>query len=156
MLKKLFDHFEEALGALVMAIMVTLTFANVVTRYVIVYPLAFTEEITISMFVWATLLGMSIAFRQNAHLAVTVFYDLGSPFLRKCFYFFATGMSFIFFVLLTWLGSTQVLDEMELGVTTDSLALPAWIYSSAIPVFSVLILIRIIQSAHATIRNGEY
>ena len=156
MLKKLFDHFEEALGALVLAVMVTLTFLNVVTRYVIVYPLAFTEEITISMFVWVTLLGVSIAFRSNAHLAVTFFYDLGSPALRKIFYFISTAMSIAFFVLLTWLGTTQVIDEMDLGVTTDSLAIPAWIYSVGIPLFSILVIIRIIQSARTTIREGRY
>ncbi|MCC8194088.1 MAG: TRAP transporter small permease [Deltaproteobacteria bacterium] len=156
MLKKLLDHFEEALGALVMAVMVTLAFVNVVTRYVIVYPLAFTEEITISMFVWVTLLGVSIAFRKNAHLAVTFFYDLGSPSVRKVFYFIATAMSIIFFMLLTWLGTIQVLDEMELGATTDSLAIPAWIYSIGVPLFSILVIIRIIQSARDTIREGRY
>lgn len=156
MLKKLFNHFEEALGAVVMAVMVTLTFVNVVTRYVIVYPLAFTEEITISMFVWVTLLGVSIAFRKNAHLAVTFFYDLGSPSLRKIFYFIATAMSIVFFALLTWLGSLQVLDEMALSVTTDSLAIPAWIYSAGVPVFSVLVIIRIIQATASTIREGNY
>ena len=156
MLKKLFDHFEEALGAVVMAVMVTLSFVNVVTRYVIVYPLAFTEEITISMFVWVTLLGVSIAFRSNAHLAVTFFYDLGSPSLRKIFYYIAAGMSLLFFVLLTWLGTTQVLDEMALGVTTDSLAIPAWIYSAGVPLFSILIIIRIIQATRETIRDGKY
>lgn len=155
-LKKLFDHFEEALGAVVMAVMVTLTFINVVTRYVIVYPLAFTEEITISMFVWVTLLGISIAFRKNAHLAVTFFYDLGSPTIRKIFYFIATAMSIVFFSMLIWLGGIHVLDEMELGVTTDALAIPAWIYSAGIPLFSILVIIRIIQAASVTIRKGEY
>ena len=156
MLKKLTDHFEEALGAVVMAVMVTLSFVNVVTRYVIVYPLAFTEEITISLFVWATLLGASIAFRSNAHLAVTFFYDLGSPSLRKNLYYIASGMSIFFFVLLTWLGTTQVLDEMALGVTTDSLAIPAWIYSAGVPLFSILIIFRIIQATRETIRDGKY
>lgn len=139
-----------------MAVMVTLAFANVVTRYVIVYPLAFTEEITISMFVWITLLGVSVAFRKNAHLAVTFFYDLGSPAVRKVFYYVATAMSILFFSLLAWLGSIHVMDEMALGVTTDSLAIPAWIYSGGIPVFSVLIIIRIIQAARATIREGSF
>ena len=156
MLKKLVDHFEEALGAVVMAVMVTLSFVNVVTRYVIVYPLAFTEEVTISMFVWVTLLGVSIAFRNNAHLSVTFFYDLGSPSLRKLFYYIASGMSVLFFVLLTCLGTSQVLDEMALGVTTDSLAIPAWIYSAGVPLFSALIIIRIIQATRETIRDGKY
>lgn len=156
MFKKLFDHLEEALGALVMAVMVTLAFANVVTRYVIVYPLAFTEEITISMFVWITLLGVSIGFRRNAHLAVTFFYNLASPSIRKIFYLAASAMSVLFFGLLAWLGALQVMDELELGVTTDSLAIPACIYSGGIPVFSILIIIRIIQAVRATLRDGSY
>ncbi len=155
MLKKIFNHLEEGLGAVVLAVMVTLTFVNVVTRYVIVYPLAFTEEITISMFVWITLLGISIGFRKNAHLAVTFVFDLASPAVKKIFYCIATGMSILFFVLLAWLGGIQVMDEMALGVTTDSLAIPAWTYSIGVPVFSVLIIIRIIQSATATLREGQ-
>lgn len=156
MLKKLFDHFEEALGALVMAGMVTLTFINVVTRYVIVYPLAFTEEITISMFVWVTLLGVAVAFRNNAHLSVTFFYDLGSPAARKVCYAAATAMSIVFFALLAWLGTVQVLDEMDLGVTTDALAIPAWIYSAGVPLFSILVIVRIVQATAATVRAGKY
>jgi TRAP-type C4-dicarboxylate transport system permease small subunit len=152
----LFRHFEEALGALTLAVMVTLAFVNVVTRYVIVYPLAFTEEITISLFVWITLLGVSLAFRTNSHLAVTYFYDLGSLRLRKIFYFIATGMSVIFFALLCWLGTLQVLDEMALGVTTDSLAIPAWIYSIGVPLFSLLVIVRIIEAALKVVRAGEY
>jgi TRAP-type C4-dicarboxylate transport system permease small subunit len=155
-LKNLFDHFEEALGAVVMFLMVTLAFVNVVTRYVIVYPLAFTEEITINMFVWVTLLGISIAFRNRAHLAVTFFYDLGNRPLRKIFFFIATAMSIIFFALLAWLGGIQVRDEMALGVTTDALAIPAWIYSAGVPLFSVLVIVRIIQAAAATVREGNY
>ena len=156
MFKKFIDHFEEALGAAVMLVMVSLAFINVVTRYVIVYPLAFTEEITISMFVWVTLLGVSIAFRNNAHLAVTFFYDLGSPAKRKICYYISTVMSLVFFALLVWLGTTQVLDEMALGVTTDSLAIPAWIYSAGVPVFSCLVICRIIQAARETIREGNF
>jgi TRAP-type C4-dicarboxylate transport system permease small subunit len=155
-IKYVLDHFEEALGALVMFIMVTLTFVNVVTRYLIVYPLAFTEEITISLFVWLTLLGVSIAFRANAHLAVTVVYDMASPAVRKAFYYVATGMSLLFFVLLAWLGTVQVMDEVELGVTTESLAIPSWIYTGAVPLFSVLIIVRILQAARATLRENRF
>ena len=40
MLKKFFAHFEEIVGAVVLFIMVSITFVNVITRYVIVYPLS--------------------------------------------------------------------------------------------------------------------
>lgn len=136
--------------------MAIVTFANVVTRYLITYPLAFTEEITVSMFVWIVLLGTSIAFRKNSHLAMTCFYDFMPRSVKKLFFFIANIMSIAFFVLLTWLGSIQVFDEYALAVTTDALAIPAWIYSAGIPVFSVLIIVRILQSARAIMRSGSY
>ena len=38
-LKRFCDYFEEVLGALILSIMLVVTFANVVTRYLITYPL---------------------------------------------------------------------------------------------------------------------
>ena len=156
MLRKICDHFEELLGSVVLMIMAVVTFVNVVTRYVIVYPLAFTEEITVSLFVWLVLLGTSIAFRRNAHLAMVFFYNL-LPFpLKKVCFYISTALSIAFFVLLTWLGSIQVMDEIELGVTSDALAIPAACYSVGVPIFSVLIIARIVQASWKTLREGAF
>jgi hypothetical protein len=61
MLKKLWDHFEELVGAVMLMIMVSIAFINVVTRYFIKYPLSFTEEIEVNLFVWLVMLGTSMA-----------------------------------------------------------------------------------------------
>ena len=156
MLKFLFNRFEEILGSLVLAVMAVVTFANVVTRYVITYPLAFTEEITVSLFVWLVMLGTSIGFRQNAHLAMTFFYDLLPVSAKKFCFYLGNALSIVFFCLMTWLGTVQVLEELELGVTTDALAIPACCYSVAIPLFSVLIIVRIVQSTIRIAREGRY
>ncbi|MDR2179530.1 MAG: TRAP transporter small permease [Synergistaceae bacterium] len=156
MFRKICDHFEEIVGAFFLAVMVSVTFANVVTRYVIIYPLAWTEEITVSMFVWIVLLGTSIAFRRNAHLAMTFIYDFMPLSLKKVSFLIANTMCVVFFSLLTWLGSIQVLDEMDLGVTSEALAIPTAIYSAGIPVFSVLIIVRILQSCRDIVRDGSY
>ena len=68
------DHFEEALGALLMGIMATLSFMNVVTRYVFNYSTAWTEELVIYLLVWATLLGTALAYRQGSNLMVAFIY----------------------------------------------------------------------------------
>jgi TRAP-type C4-dicarboxylate transport system permease small subunit len=136
--------------------MVSVTFVNVVTRYVIVYPLAWTEEITVSMFVWIVLLGTSIAFRKNAHLAMTFIYDFMPLPLKKVSLLIANAMCVFFFTLLVWLGSVQVLDEIDLNVTSEALAIPTAVYSAGIPVFSVLIIVRILQSCRDTMRNNSY
>ena len=66
---------EEAIGAVGLAIMTTISFINVITRYVLKYSMAFTEELTLYIFVWITLIGTAIAFREGANMAVTVFYN---------------------------------------------------------------------------------
>lgn len=156
MFRKLCDNFEELLGSIVLSIMAVVTVANVFTRYVITYPLAFTEEITVSLFVWLVMLGASIGFRRNAHLAMTFFYDLLPISLKKACFCVGTGLSIVFFLLLAWLGSVHVWEEIELGVTTDALAIPASVYSIAIPVFSVLIIARIVQAARKTLRAQAF
>ena len=68
-------HFEEVLCAILFAIMAIVAFVNIISRYLLKYSLAFTEEILISFFVWLTLLGSAIAFRRGAHLGFSFITD---------------------------------------------------------------------------------
>ena len=124
MLRKIFDNFEEMLGAVVLAIMAVVTFVNVVTRYVIIYPLAFTEEVTVSLFVWLVLLGASMAFRRNGHLAMGFIYNMLPLSLKKVCFYISMACCILFFILLAWLGGIQSMEEIQMGVTTDALATP--------------------------------
>lgn len=155
-MKRFFNYFEEALSAVILAFMAVLTFLNVITRYVVTYPLAFTEELTVSLFVWIVLLGASIAFKRNSNLAMTFLYDRMPSRAQKFCFCLATLLSVIFFALLFWLGSRQVMEEIELGVTTDALAISAACYSIAIPVFSLLIIARILQAARKVFADMRY
>ena len=156
MLRTICDHFEEMLGAVVLMIMAVITFVNVVTRYVIIYPLAFTEEVTVSLFVWLVLLGASMGFRSNAHLAMSFFYDLLPSSMKKVCFYISTGLCIVFFILLAWLGGVQVMEELELGVTTDALAISSAWYSAGVPVFSVLIIARIVQAGRKILRERAF
>jgi len=156
MLQKLCDHFEEMLGAAVLAVMAVVTFVNVVTRYVIIYPLAFTEEVTVNLFVWLVLLGASIAFRRNAHLVMGFLYNMLPLYLKKACFYMSMCLSILFFLLLAWLGGIQVMEEIELGVTSDALAISAAWYSSGVPVFSVLIIVRIVQASRRILRESAF
>jgi len=156
MLRKIADNFEELLGAVILAIMAVITALNVITRYAVTYPLAFTEEITVSLFVWVVLLGTSMAFKKSSNLAMTFLYNLMPLRARKLCFYLGTLLSIVFFALLIWLGSRQVLEEIALDVTTDSLAIPAASYSIGTPLFSLLIIVRIIQSARKTAAENSF
>ena len=75
-------HLEEVLGAALLAGMAFLALANVITRYIFHYPLAFTEELEINALVWLTLFGTSLAFRRGHHLRMLFFQDKLPPKFR--------------------------------------------------------------------------
>lgn len=154
---KWFDrNAEAAVSSLLLLVMVSLAFLNVTTRYVINYSLAFTEELTVYLFVWMTLLGTSIAFRDNAHMKVTLFYEKFPPALRRGVYFLIYVCCLGFFAMLAYYGGLQVLDEIEVGIGTESMQMPMAIFTSSIPIGSGLIMFRILGRICKDMRENLY
>ncbi|MFD2261254.1 TRAP transporter small permease [Lacibacterium aquatile] len=76
-------RWVERLMALSLAVMVVLTFANVVLRYVFNSGYAGAEEISRLAFVWLIFLGTVIAHKRNEHLGMTMVQKKLSPMLRR-------------------------------------------------------------------------
>lgn len=146
-------HFEEMLAATLLLVMATLAFANVLTRYVFEFPLAFTEELEVNALVWLTLFGTASAFRRRRHLRMLFFLD---KFPKKAKRIINTLIALIgagLFTTLGYLGYKQVLDERFLEITSESLNFPQWLYTICIPIGCALIVFRIIEAAIAEIRE---
>jgi len=146
------NNLEEVSGAVILLLMVLLAFLNVLARYLIHYPLAFTEELETNAFVVITLLGISAGIKRNTHIRVLFLVKKFPPVLRKLLEFAAVFLSLTLFSILFYESLGQLSDEIELQVTSSSLNLPEWIYIAFIPVLSLLIIFRIIQSALRTVR----
>ena len=140
-------HFEEMLGAFLLSVMAIVAFANVITRYVFEYPLAFTEEIEINALVWLTLFGTASAFRRRRHLRMLFFLERFPEKIQSAINFAIALLGAGLFAILGYLGYKQVLDERLLEITSESLNFPQWIYTVCIPVGCVLIVYRIIEAA---------
>ncbi|HXG16047.1 MAG TPA: TRAP transporter small permease [Calidithermus sp.] len=146
-MRRVADRLEEGACVLVFAVMTLVAFVNVVTRYVIQYSLAFTEELVVSLFVWLTLLGTAVAFREGAHLAFTFLVDRAPRPVRRAALGLSTGLSLGLFLALIWFGVRQVQNERLLGTTSEALAIPQWWYTAGIPVIGALVVVRILQGA---------
>lgn len=156
MFKYLDRHFEELLGAVLLAAMVSIAFINVIVRYCTNLSFSASEELTVNLFVWIVLLGVSRAFREKTNFSMSVVYALCSKSIRVWLYCFAVICSIAFFVWLAWLGAVEVWDEYELNVSSESLDIPVWIYTMATPLFSALIVVRILQRALFDLRRNEF
>jgi TRAP-type C4-dicarboxylate transport system permease small subunit len=122
--RRLAEHLEEGACVLIFVVMTGVALVNIVTRYVIRYSLAFTEELVVSLFVWLTLLGTSIAFRQGSHLAFEYLIGRAPAGVRRLAAGLSTALSTGLFLALAWYGVGQIRSERMLGTTSEALTIP--------------------------------
>jgi TRAP-type C4-dicarboxylate transport system permease small subunit len=147
------DHLEELLGATLLTLMAILALANVVTRYIFHFPLAFTEEIEVNVLVWLTLFGTSMAFRRRHHLRMLFFQDKLPDRLKTTLNLGISLLGAALFTTLGYLGYLQILEERILEITSESLNIPQWFYTLCIPMGCTLIVFRILQAAVAELKE---
>lgn len=156
MLKLLDERLEELLGAVLLAVMVSVAFANVIVRYCTNLSFSASEELTVNFFVWVVLLGASRAFREGTNFSMNLVYASLKKPLRRVLYILSTVGCVAFFAWMTWLGAVEVLDEFELNVASESLDIPVYLYTVATPLFSALAIFRILQKTFCDMRRGSY
>jgi C4-dicarboxylate transporter DctQ subunit len=77
------DSFEETLIAVILGLMTIITFANVVARYVFNSNILWALELTVFLFAWLVLLGMSYCVKHSAHLGVDVVITAVPPPIKR-------------------------------------------------------------------------
>jgi TRAP-type transport system small permease protein len=135
---------ERFVLALVMALLCLITMANVIVRYFTNVSFAFTEEISVFLLVVMTLVGASTAFYRGQHIAIFFVVERFSQPTRNRFALFSLAASTLMFALLAWYGTRMAWDDYRYDVTTPALGLPQWMFSAALPVLSVLVILRLL------------
>lgn len=80
-----FFHVLKAAIAVLLALMVTLVFVNVVLRYVANQGITSSEEVARLAFLWLTFLGAVVVLREHGHIGVdTLVRRLPAPLARVC------------------------------------------------------------------------
>ena len=149
------SRFEEVLCALLFAAMAVITFLNIISRYLLKYSFAFTEELVVSFFVWLTLLGTSIAFREQSHLGFSFLVSRLPGKFQKFLLWAGAGLGAALFIFLIYFSIRQVGEEILLGITSSGIGVPQWWYTLGVPVWSVLIVLRVFQGAYRASRKLE-
>ena len=77
------DTFEETAIAILLGLMTLLTFVNVVLRYAFNSSIIWSLEVTLALFAWLVLFGISHGVKTTAHLGVDAITNLLPPGPRK-------------------------------------------------------------------------
>ena len=148
-------RIERFLGAAVMALLLVITLANVAVRYFTDISFAFTEEISVFLMVFMTLVGSAKAFLDGHQIAVTWFVERASPVLRHRLVVFSLLCSALTAGLLVWLGGRMAWDDFRYEVTSPGIGAPQWLYTVWLPLLSLLIFARLAQALAMRLRRGR-
>lgn len=151
-MKKILNHFEEYLCAVVFMVMLALTFVNVVFRNLSA-SISFTEEITTSLFVLLCMLGTSIAARDQGHLGLSVLTEMLSEKKRALFACGGNILGAVFSLILLYTGMGMVINEFVMEQISIALQIPQWIYGSFMPIGAFCMTCRFLQAAAANLKH---
>ncbi len=110
------ERVVELLMALALAVMVALTFGNVVLRYVFNTGIDWAEELSRLMFVWLIFLGAILALRQRVHLGVEIVQAALPPRIRRV----SAIISHLLMVFGLWLFLVGSWKQTKIGLSTYS------------------------------------
>lgn len=146
---------ENGLAALAFAVVTAVAFSNVISRYFLDASLAFTTEITINVAVWLTMLGAVIGIREGSHLGFSVLHEKLRGRAKDVLTVVIAAAIITFFVVLAWFGWEQVQSQIANGRSTPSMQIPQWLFTLALPVGSVLGILRTVQVTARAVRGDE-
>jgi TRAP-type C4-dicarboxylate transport system permease small subunit len=147
------DHWIVALFLFAMA---SIAFINVLSRYLFHFSFAATEEITINLFVWLTVIGSGIAFERGGQLGMVTLYNLFPAKMKKIITLINAALSALLFVLVDIYMIKAIHEEMALfHATSAALGIPVWIYYVGVPVFSVFVFTGVYRHTSSKLSGFE-
>ena len=99
-LGRLIDQLEETSIAICLGLMTLITFANVVARYAFESNILWALEITVFLFAWLVLMGMSYGVKKHVHIGVDVVINALPPGMKRLFAILSAIACVAFSILL--------------------------------------------------------
>jgi len=77
------DKLVNLLSVIFMSSLVFITFFQVINRYILKYPICWTEEIARFLLVWVTLIGAALCTREDSHIQIDLLYLKFNPKIQQ-------------------------------------------------------------------------
>ncbi|HQY27707.1 MAG TPA: TRAP transporter small permease [Burkholderiaceae bacterium] len=136
---------EDWIGAVSMAVLASITFANVVARYFTNESFAWTEELSVSLMVVLTMIAASAAVTRDRHIRIEAFFSAGSPRRQRRLAIVSALATALAFVIVFGLGLRLFWDDYRYEVTSPGIGVPQWWYTIWLPLLALLIAARSVQ-----------
>lgn len=135
------NRLEEYFLALMLVGMTSVTFAQVVARYVFNYSFVWAMELTGVFFAWLIFIGASYGVRVSAHIGIDALVRALPRRIAHGVALLASGLCVLYSCVLAF-GGWQYLSKLyAVGIYMQDLPLPQWMPKIVLPVgFCILAL----------------
>jgi len=152
---KKFTGIEKKVAGIFMLMIIIAGFTQVIFRYVLKLPLAWTDDVVIFAHIWCVFLGASVATSEKKHIRITMLTER----LPLKIQFYIDIISDIIWlcgcILLTYTGFLATKSHLTTGSKTLASGLPYWIGSVILPLCFVLMGIKVVLQIIETVKNRD-
>ena len=153
--KYVWDHFEETFAAISVLIMAIINFSNVVGRFVFNKSFAWADELTLVLFLWATMLGAAMVFKRGGHFSMGLLSESGSRTRRIVLAVIILIANVGFSVLVMATGVKMVTNQIEFHGLLPAMHISQAFQGFAIPVGGFFMIIRSIEGFVLMLKKEE-
>lgn len=158
-LKFILLNIDVIIASAAMCVLVALTFAGVIARYVIGSPFTWIEEIQAAMIIWVVFGAAGAAFRTANHAAIEVFYEFFPKAIQKILNLLILVITFCTLLYLGYYAIQYLKIFARSGRTTAVLHISFILIYVIVPISCVwqifnFILVNFFGYSEATVLEG--
>lgn len=133
-------------------LMVITVFLQVIFRFVVDQPLAWTEELSRYLLIWLTFLGTGYGVSVKAHPSIELLFEKAGGLMKRGLLVLSTVLILFFFWQII-VNSFEFIGR-SMTQTSPVLQLPMGLVYTVIPISSVLFMINLLQVSVTEWRKG--
>ena len=145
-LLSVYESVENLIAGIGLVMGVGIMFVGVVARYVFKHPLTFVDEIGPIFIVWSTLVGYSIAQRNDDHIKMDILYMAVKPPVKRLLDLFSYICGAVFSLFMMVYGFLATRMQFQMNRVTQILEFPVWIAYLIIPFIGCVLVIRFVRA----------
>ncbi|OKH89457.1 TRAP transporter small permease [Thalassospira sp. TSL5-1] len=145
MISTVVNRLEEGFIALLLAAMTTLTFANVIARYVFNSGITWALETTQFLFAWLILFGMSYGVKIGSHIGVDALVKLFPATFQRVIGLIIVASGLLYCFWITKGGWELVAFNHMLEMEAEDSPVMLWVVYLIMPVGGALLAFRLAQ-----------
>ena len=152
-LRNTLTRLLNGLAGVSLIAMAALTCWQVLTRYILKNPSAWSEELVSYLFAWASLFGAALVTGERGHMNIPILVERLPAGARRGFAVFGEAAALAFSLIVLLYGGVKI-TSLAMGQMTSSLGVAVGVFYVALPLCGVLNIIYTVLNIADIMRDG--